>query len=771
MRRKSALGGRRILFTIALLAVLFLLSLRAVHPPPPKPSSAPPAEFSAGRAQEVLKLLVGSGIPHPVGSPADDAVRARILAQLTQFGYQPQIQTAFACDEYGTCATVKNVLARRDGKEPGASVLLASHYDSVPAGPGASDDGAGTAAVLEVARALKFLPQPRQSIIILIDEGEEAGLLGARAFVDQHPWAREVHAVVNIDARGTSGPSLMFETGSANLWAVGLYAHHASHPATSSIFYTAYKQVPNDTDFTIFRAAGYQGLNFANIGDVAQYHTPLDNFQNADPATLQHHGENALPALLALANADLSKVSPGEAVFFDLFERWTILWSASWTPTISLLVTAVLLLEIGWLIQKKRLTPAAFLWGLLSWLAMILVTVPAALLLQWLLRLAGALPVNWIAHPLPLEIAFWSLAITVVTSLALMFAPRAGFWGLWAGVWTWWGLLAIVLGWQSPGISYVLIVPAGTAALAVLPSALLRKKWGVSDGLAAILPLAAAAIVGFGPLLLLYDGLGNGLMPVICLVVVLLLSPLAPLAADLKGAPGLLRLAWTTIPILATILAAFATFVAPAYSAKSPEHVNLKYWQDGDSGKSQWIVSPDSGRLPEPIALASKFHRVEKGPFPWGHAPAFLADAPHLDIPAPTFTILESSLAGRNRNYRMLLRSERGAPEAMVFFPPNASIESVRVQGLPLEPETDQVRQFFNGWFVYGCMTMPEKGVEITFTLPTGKPTEVYVADETYGPDGLPIVGLFLLKARPLAATSSQDGDTTVVSRRVQLFP
>jgi hypothetical protein len=63
---------------------------------------------------------------------------------------------------------------------------------------------------------------------------------------------------------------------------------------------------------------------------------------------------------------------------------------------------------------------------------------------------------------------------------------------------------------------------------------------------------------------------------------------------------------------------------------------------------------------------------------------------------------------------------------------------------------------------------MPAKGIEMRFTLPAGKPVEVYALDESYG---LPLEGLFLQKARPLTATPSQDGDLTVVSRRVQLLP
>src|SRR6202521_2111357 len=232
---ESARGARRILLAVAVLAAVFLVSLWGLRPPAPKPADAPAAEFSAGRARVGLNRLVGDGVPHPSGSAANDAVGSRIFSELEHLGYKPEVQTGFACDEYGSCGTAKNVVARLEGTVSDAAILLAAHYDSVPAGPGASDDGAGTATVLEIARALKSLPQPRHSIILLIDDGEEAGLLGARVFVDQHRWAREVRAVVNVDTRGTSGPSLMFETGSANEWTVRLYAEHARHPATSSL--------------------------------------------------------------------------------------------------------------------------------------------------------------------------------------------------------------------------------------------------------------------------------------------------------------------------------------------------------------------------------------------------------------------------------------------------------------------------------------------------------------------------------------------------------
>jgi len=63
---------------------------------------------------------------------------------------------------------------------------------------------------------------------------------------------------------------------------------------------------------------------------------------------------------------------------------------------------------------------------------------------------------------------------------------------------------------------------------------------------------------------------------------------------------------------------------------------------------------------------------------------------------------------------------------------------------------------------------MPAGGVEISFSVPVGKPVEVSAADQSYG---LPPDGAFLANSRPLTATQSQNGDVTIVSRRVQFLP
>lgn len=758
-------------WTALVLAAIFLLSLYRLQPPDPKPANAPPDQFSAGRAMEFLARILPDGKPHPTGSAANEQVRGRILSELTNLGYMPEVQSAFACDGYGTCADVHNIIARLEGAEQASMVLLSAHYDSVPAGPGASDDGAGVAAVLEIARALKSIHTPRHSILILIDDGEEAGLLGARAFVDSSPWARNVRAAVNLDARGTSGPSLMFETGSANEWALQLYAAHASRPATSSIFYTAYKQLPNNTDFTVFKGAGYQGLNFAYVGNVFAYHTPLDDLANVNPRSLQHQGDNAFSSLIALANAGAELASPphSEAVFFDLLEHWTVRWPARWAIRFAIVFDLLLLLQVGWLIWNGRATRRDLRWGICGWAFIIVATGILGYALQLLIRLTGATPANWVAHSFPIEFTFWMLAAAVLVNGAGYFVQRAGFWGLWCGVWTGWATLSFLVALLANGASYIFLLPSAVAALAALPCTFAREKMPAREAaeLVGILPMIMAWTIGVAPVILLYDGLGIRVLPFVAMIIAMLLTPVAPLCDQLRGVK-VKGITFSKFPLALTVIAAFVSVIVPPYSTKAPERVNVEYWKEADSGNSQWIVHPASGRLPDIMRIVAPFHSIDNGPFPWEHGTAFLSEAPDLKLAAPTFTIQDSAEDSGRQKYLALLRSERGAPDAIVLFPPDADVQSLHINKQPMEPLSRAVLKYFDNWKVYRCVTMPAEGVEMSFTLAPGKPVQLEIVDATYN---FPAEGNFLLHARPLTAIPSQEGDITLVSRRVQLLP
>ncbi|HEV2490056.1 MAG TPA: M20/M25/M40 family metallo-hydrolase [Candidatus Acidoferrales bacterium] len=757
-------GGRTLFIGLLLYALLIGLTALFVRPPAAKPADAPASEFSGTRAKQVLQQLVGDGVPHPVGSAADAVVRERIVAELNRLGYQPKIETNFACDEWGTCAEAKNVVARLDGQQPGPSVMMASHYDSVPAGPGASDDGAGVAAELEIARALKASPPLRHPVILLIDEGEEAGLLGAEAFVANDPWESAVFAVVNVEARGTSGPSSMFETGSANRWLMGLYADSVPHPHTTSIDYTVYKLLPNDTDFTVFKRPGvaYQGFNFAFIGDVAHYHTPDDNVANADARSIQQQGESALATLRALANSDSQPDGESEAVFFDLFGWKTIWWPAGWTIGLAGFALVLLVVEIGILLRRGTIRLREFVFGLASWPLALFAAILIGGIAYFLLRRAGALPVSWVAHLAPLLIAFWALGFGADGIVAATIRQGAGFRGLWSGTWIWWAIVASVLAMRLPGLSYVFLLPALTAAICGVWILFGKKESMWRWRTATLVPAVVTGIVGFAVVWFLYDALGGIVLTGIAVLIALLATPLVPLAGNVSG-----RRRWVFPAVAAAtfVLSLSVALAMPVHSTSSPERMNFDYYQDAGRGKSYWLATPNSGQLPKSLLAAASFSDKEEAVQPLiGNA--YVARAPNLNLQAPSLTVESVAPSQEKLVFRVSLRSPRGAPETVLAFPADSGVESVSMNGHAMGELSSQVLRYTHGWRAYVCETLPSDGIEMQFTLPSPKPVTILLLDKSFG---LPLEGMFLEKARPDNTIASQDGDVTIVSKTLLL--
>ncbi len=304
MKGDRSSGLARAIAVLIALAAAIAFGFAWTVPPSPAPVGAPLDEFSSARARVHLETIARA--PHRIGSSAHAAVRAYLEAQLRALGLQPEIQEAVAAATgYRTpvFASVKNVVARRPGT--GKALLLMAHYDSRGMTPGASDDGYGVATLLETARALQARPEggaPASPVIFLFTDGEEEGLLGARAFVAEHRWAADVGVVLNFEARGNAGPALMFQTGDDNGALIGELARVAPHPTGSSLSQAIYRRMPNDTDLSTMLPRT-PSLNFANIGGFERYHAPTDTVADVHEGTLQHHGESALALTRALRRA------------------------------------------------------------------------------------------------------------------------------------------------------------------------------------------------------------------------------------------------------------------------------------------------------------------------------------------------------------------------------------------------------------------------------------------------------------------------------------
>lgn len=225
------------------------------------------------------------------------------METLERFGYSAEVQ------EFGPAASdsLANVMIRIPGTASTGAVLFATHYDSVPMGPGASDAGVSVAALLETARVLSEAATPRNDLVILLTDGEEQGLVGGRAFVDEHPWAQDVRLVFNFEGRGTSGPPVAFELEKPTVALLSGYLRHAPRPVSSSsvvpVVPESYRR--NISDFGEYRRLDIQGIHFALLGKSLYYHTPKDDLAHASPGSLQHVGETAVALARHFGDEDL----------------------------------------------------------------------------------------------------------------------------------------------------------------------------------------------------------------------------------------------------------------------------------------------------------------------------------------------------------------------------------------------------------------------------------------------------------------------------------
>ena len=280
-----------VLLVLGLAAAVF-----AMRPPSPAQANAAPGMFSAGRALADVRAIAQH--PHPIGSTESAKVQAYLLDRMAGLGLKPEPRP-FTGDQ-GSGRNLLGVLPGRDRQAP--AVLLMAHYDSVPTGPGAADDGAGVAAVLETVRALQTAPRQRD-VMVLLTDGEEPGLFGSKTFFGSDPARAHVGVVINLEARGDQGRAVMFETNRSAAPLVHALVDADALVGASALMPDLYRRLPNDTDLTEALRHGYAGLNFAFFGGLDAYHRPSDTPERLDPGSLQHMGEQVLRAASALARA------------------------------------------------------------------------------------------------------------------------------------------------------------------------------------------------------------------------------------------------------------------------------------------------------------------------------------------------------------------------------------------------------------------------------------------------------------------------------------
>lgn len=368
--------------TIALLIIFITIywSFSSMMPSYSPDEKNHPDEFAISNALNHLQNI--SKAPHSVGFSAHKDVQQYLVNELKKLGLSPEIQIETVFNKKWTSGTtVENIVARIKGSSNGKALLLLTHYDSNPhSSIGAADAGSGVVTILEGIRT--FLAQnktPKNDIIILFSDAEELGLLGAEAFVQFHPYAKNIGLVLNFEARGSGGPSYMLmETNGKNSKLLkGFLAANPQYPAANSLMYSVYKMLPNDTDLTVFREKGdINGFNFAFIGDHFDYHTAQDSFERLDRASLAHQQDYLVSNLNYFSNADLSNLNSNEDYVYTNFTFIGLLiYPFTWIlPLLLIAITLFIGLVIIGLKKEKLSTGGIFLGFVPFILALVLCT-------------------------------------------------------------------------------------------------------------------------------------------------------------------------------------------------------------------------------------------------------------------------------------------------------------------------------------------------------------------------------------------------------------
>ncbi|MEQ4301746.1 M28 family peptidase [Plantactinospora sp. B6F1] len=698
------------LAALAALAAVGLVTGLGLGTPSPAGLDAQADEFSADRAYRHLRTIAAE--PHAAGSPAADRVRSYLESTLRGLGLTPELQDTVA-EEAGqlrggaggaTLARVRNVVARIPGTDPTGRVFLVAHYDSVQVGPGGNDDGAGTSALLEVARALTVGERPRNDVVLVFTDAEEACLCGASAFAADHPLAADGGVVLNLEARGSTGPVIMFETSLRNAGLVEVFGRAAPYPTGTSFAVEVYRLLPNDTDFTAFLDHGFTGLNAAYIDGAALYHTPLDTPANVDRGSLQQHGANTLGLAREFGAIDLTRLdAAGDATYFPLpgglarYPGWLTL------PLALLALAGVGVL--GWAVRRR---------GRASWprlaagfgLALLpIVLAPLGAQLLW----AGVTAIRpGYATLLDPYRPFWYRLAVVALAAAVLFGwyaltrRRTGPAALAVGGLGWLAVLGVLLAAVAPGGAYLTTLPALAGVLAGL-AALAVPRNGPWPVVAVTAGAAVGVLVLLPTVVLLFPALGMAMGGVGALFAVLLglaalpvLDLLHPAAGGQRGIAALRARRRGALPALAALLGAVACtgtgLVVDRFDAAHPVPTHLMYALDTDTGTARWLSEetdpqPWTARYVDgPTRVGDTFPVFGDEVLRAGPAEPAALPPPRLD---PIADVTDSGV----RTLRVRLVPQRPVRFAALHVDPaTATVVSARVAGRQVRVDGPEVR-------------------------------------------------------------------------------
>ncbi len=696
-----------------------LVALWMSDAPNPVPASAPPEQFSAERAH--LHIATVCTAPQPAGSVRNDEACSYIQKELERLGVENELLHVYDKTGERQVSRRRAVLGRIRGANPTRAFAMDAHFDSVAWGPGASDDWAGIAAMLETARALKNSPPLQNDVIFVFADQEEFNMGGAKVFRN-HPWFQEVGVMLGLETRGTCGPSLMFETSPDNGFVLRELARAGVGPCTNSIMYDVYKRMPFNSDFEHYKH-DVAGMNLAFVDGFDHYHTVLDNPENASLASLQHHGNYTLGLARHFGMMNLNDCHAPDAQFFNTIGGHLVVYPLSWGWPVALAAIALSVLVFTYGFVSRKLSLGGVLTGVLS--------IPAA-------GLVSAIPIGLVSYVVFTrfrETALYQnnvycagmvavgLAVFLFTLALLRRFARPQ--ELLAGALVWWlaGLVALQV--WLPGGANLALIPLSTGGVYLLVLLVCTREDAPTRAI-----LAWSVLLALPPLLFVTPPLA---MPFYAITVMasIVLVPLVILLATFV-APQLSLFSRSGLCIMAVVLMiAGALLLAAGYNgclpgSNSPKLNCLAYGIDFDREEAWWLSS--TTRWDEWLARYIPEDSPSEPPGPFLHYDSTnykKAPAPLPPSGRPTVDILEDTVTEGRRRLTCKVYSPRAPQRMWLRVTSDTPVHTARILGHEL-PGAEK------DWEL-SLEIPPREGVELYLETDADKPLHMAVRERVCG--------------------------------------
>lgn len=670
------------LLIMTLLLLSFLFSKWAISPPAKLDADVPDTMFSACRAYKHLEAI--SKAPRPTGSAENQRVREYLIAALQKLGYEVHLQqtTAYSYRRIPVYGHITNIIAHLPGTKGDKAVMVVGHYDTQPHTPGAADNGIAIASMLEAAAVFKENAPLKNDLILLFTDSEEVGLLGANAFVNEHPLAEKVGLIINLEARGNSGPALAFEVSEQNGWIMREFMRSAKRPVASSLMYEVYKQLPNDTDFTVFKQAGMAGFNIALIEGFTHYHSPTDRPENLNINSIQHIGSYVVNLVTHFGKLPLHQNRADDLVYFNVAGFYMLSYPLSWNTGFLVLLALLFALQLYLAIRMQKISLRSFLYGLASLLASLIITIGAVWLVNTFVLWMYPHYAVFYSHTFynaPIYYAAYMLLVSGLffTMYAFMFkrlkTPALYLPGMLIGL-----LLSAFISIKLPTASYLLNVPL----LFMLVASLLAYGFKRFRVCLLIEPLAAMAVIWLlGPVVfLVFHTFGPGMAIAGAALMFYLLFMILPGLAI-----GLQTLGYKPAVasfVLVVVLLGVAHLQSD-YDMKKPLQSNVMYAADQVDNQAYWL-----SRNIHTDAWNQQFFKeaaMDSIPvfYPGSGRVYLKAAAPFLHYEKPSLSLLHDTLIQGNRIIEFSMNDFNQAFMFEIIIDKKVAVKAFSINGMP----------------------------------------------------------------------------------------